>query len=202
MTRRYDSPLPAELTPGQLTLYHAIAHGPRSSQAGLVPITDDDGRLLGPFAAMAISPALGEAVQALGAAIRFSTSLPPTVRELAILMVAVRRDCAFEWIAHERAATAAGLTRSQLEALARGARPDDLDTAEAAAWTVMGALCSRGGLDEAEFAAAIAVLGDTQLVELVWLHGYYSMLADALGTFDPQSLSAAREAAGRAEPRG
>jgi 4-carboxymuconolactone decarboxylase len=89
---RLDLMAPAELSPAQRALYDAITGGPRTSQAGIVPITDPEGRLLGPFAVMLLSPEVGNAVQQLGAKIRFGTAL--TGRERAILSVAGVLRCA------------------------------------------------------------------------------------------------------------
>jgi hypothetical protein len=69
-----------------------------------VPITDSDGRLLGPFAVMLLSPEVGNAVQQVGAKIRFSTTLTGRERELAILSVAGVLRSDFERLAHEPAA--------------------------------------------------------------------------------------------------
>jgi 4-carboxymuconolactone decarboxylase len=45
-----------ELDQAQRAVYDAITGGPRASQRGTVPITDPEGRLLGPFAVMLLSP--------------------------------------------------------------------------------------------------------------------------------------------------
>ena len=55
-----------------------------------MPITDEAGRLLGPFAVMLLTPEVGNAVQQVGAKIRFATALTARERELAILAVAGR----------------------------------------------------------------------------------------------------------------
>lgn len=176
---------PDELDPDQRVLYERIVGGPRKAQAGQVPIVDGSGALLGPFGLMTIAPRIGDAVQGVGAALRFAAELPPLVREAAILLVATARDCRFEWFAHEAAARAAGLDDDQLAALAAGRLPSRLEAADAAALRVVAALLAAGTLDDAEYGAAIAELGERRLAELVWLVGYYSMLALALAVFDP-----------------
>jgi 4-carboxymuconolactone decarboxylase len=95
---RLDLIAPAELDPAQRALYDAITGGPRASQAGTVPITDADGRLLGPFAVMLLAPEVGNAMQQVGAKIRFGAALTGRERELAILSVAgVLRSAASGW---------------------------------------------------------------------------------------------------------
>ena len=191
-TGRYLSATPDRLTAAQADVYASITEGPRRATADVVPIIDDDGRLLGPFALMAIAPQLGEAVQALGAALRFHGRFGPVTREVAILAVAAHHRCHFEWFAHEPAARTAGVTDEQLDAVREGAEPPGLDPEAAAAWRALRPMLTEGGLDDDAYAAAIGALGEEGLAELVWLHGYYSMLASALAAFDPVLPAAAR----------
>src|SRR3984957_2886738 len=85
---RLDLIAPADLDDAQRGVYDAITGGPRASQAGTVPITDSAGRLLGPFAVMLLTPEVGNAMQQVGAKIRFAAALTARERELAILTVA------------------------------------------------------------------------------------------------------------------
>src|SRR6202034_3042941 len=97
-------------------LYDAITGGPRASQAGTVPITDADGQLLGPFAIMLLAPAVGDAMQQVGAKIRFGTALTGRERELAILTVAGALSSEFERLAHVPAARALRLAQPPIDA--------------------------------------------------------------------------------------
>nr|WP_243847343.1 carboxymuconolactone decarboxylase family protein [Microbacterium ulmi] len=133
---------------------------------------------------MTIVPSIGDAVQGVGAAIRFRGTLAALVRETAILTVAAHFRCDFEWFAHRAAGADAGLDGDQLEAI-RTAAPADLPPDAAHARAVVQAILRRGRLDDADYARAVEAFGETGLAELVWLSGYYSMLAMALGTFDP-----------------
>jgi 4-carboxymuconolactone decarboxylase len=176
---------PEALTPRQRELYDAIVGGPRRAATGQVPIDDEQGRLLGPFGLMLLSPEIGDAVQRVGAALRFGGSMSARSRELAILTVAATKRSAFEWWAHERAGEAAGLTPGQLQQILDG---DDVAGLEATDETVVRtarSLVRRGNLDDTEFAEADRVLGQDGLAELVWLVGYYSTLALALEVFTP-----------------
>ena len=47
-----------------------------------MPIVDESGRLLGPFAVMLLTPEVGNAVQQVGAKIRFAAALTAREREL------------------------------------------------------------------------------------------------------------------------
>ena len=182
---RLDLIPPAELSPAQRDLYEAIAGGPRASQAGTVPITDADGRLLGPFAVMLLSPEVGHAVQQVGAKIRFGTALTGRERELAILSVAGVLRSDFERLAHEPAARALGLAKEQIDAVLAGRIPDGLSAEEAAAGRLARVMTADRTLSDEDYADGIAALGRERLAELTGLVGYYAARALALAVFRP-----------------
>ena len=128
---RLDLIAPADLDDAQRAVYEAITGGPRASQAGTVPIVDEAGRLLGPFAVMLLTPEVGNAMQQVGAKIRFSSALTGRERELGILAVAGELRSDFERLAHEPAALKLGLTQTQVNAVLSGRVPDGLSADEA-----------------------------------------------------------------------
>jgi 4-carboxymuconolactone decarboxylase len=83
---------PADLDDQQRVLYNAIAGGPRAAGPRLFALTDAAGRLNGPFNAMLFAPEVGTALQELGTAIRYRSSLTARIREMAILAVAAHWD--------------------------------------------------------------------------------------------------------------
>jgi 4-carboxymuconolactone decarboxylase len=182
---RLDLIPPAELAPAQRALYDAITGGPRASQAGTVPITDADGQLLGPFAIMLLSPEVGNAMQQVGATIRFGTALTGRERELAILAVAGALDSEFERIAHVPAARALGLTEPQIDAALDGRAADGLSADEAIVGRLARAMTVDRTLSDEDYAYAVDALGQERLAELTWLAGYYSALALSLAVFRP-----------------
>jgi len=58
----------------------------------------------GPFASLMHHPALAEKVGDLGEYLRFSSTLPGDIREMAILITARSVNQAYEWVAHARIA--------------------------------------------------------------------------------------------------
>jgi AhpD family alkylhydroperoxidase len=182
---RLDLIAPADLDDAQRALYAAITGGPRASQAGTVPITDESGRLLGPFAVMLLTPEVGDAVQQVGAKIRFAAALSARERELAILAVAGVLRSDFERLAHEPAALRAGLTRDQVNAVLSGQVPDGLAGDEALVSRLAQAMTADRNLSDDDYAAGVAALGRERLAELTWLVGYYSALALSLAVFRP-----------------
>ncbi|GIH20491.1 carboxymuconolactone decarboxylase family protein [Rugosimonospora africana] len=175
---------PAGLAPDQRALYDAITQGPRGTETGRIPLTDEAGRLLGPFDVMLLAPRIGDAVQRVGVAVRFGGFATRT-RELAILTVAAAIGSGFEWWSHEPAALAAGISTAQLQQLLDGEVPDGLDERERAVVRFAGVMARDRRLRDEEFAEAKRVLGREDLAVLTWLVGYYGMLGLALEVFAP-----------------
>jgi 4-carboxymuconolactone decarboxylase len=146
-------------------------------------LTDDEGRLHGPFNAMLYSPAVGAPLLELGAAVRFRTGFTARERELATLVVAARRRSDFEWYSHERIGLRAGVTVPELAAIRSGSRPPLADARERVVYEVARALADEGDLGDPLYAEAVATLGRALLVELVTLVGYYTALALQMKVF-------------------
>lgn len=172
---------PADLDAEQSALYERIAGGPRAAGPQHFALTDDDGALRGPFNAFLLAPAIGDAAQELGAALRYRGSLPNRAREISILLVARHFHSPFEREAHERVGSAAGLREPELRALREG-RVDGFSCVEGAAARLTLALLD-GDLDDAGWQDASAAIGAAGIFEVSTLVGYYGMLALQLRTF-------------------
>ncbi|QAY61714.1 carboxymuconolactone decarboxylase family protein [Microbacterium protaetiae] len=181
MSSRLPRLTPDALDAAQRTLYDAIAAGPRAQGAQHFDLTAADGSLRGPFNAMLFSPALGTALQEVGAAVRYRTSLSDRARELAILLVATRWNSAFERESHEAIGRAVGLTDSEIAATRNSDAAPFSGIEHTVARTVLALL--DGDLDDAAWAAASRDLGTAAVVELTTLVGYYSTLALQLRVF-------------------
>jgi 4-carboxymuconolactone decarboxylase len=172
-----------EMTAEQVDLYREILAGPRGQGPRAVQLSSGAGGLAGPFNAMLYAPAVGHALQELGAAIRFRTKLTPRIREMAILVVAKAWNSGYEQASHELIGRDAGLTEAELDALRADQDPKFADEQESAAYSAVRALTVARDLDDQEYAAAIAALGEEGLVELSTLVGYYATLALQLRIF-------------------
>jgi 4-carboxymuconolactone decarboxylase len=184
---------PSTLDAEQRSLYDAIAGGRRAQGPQLFRLTDEAGRLEGPFNAFLLQPRLGAALQALGSSVRYDTGLDDRCREIAILTVAAHWRSDFEWYAHEAVARAAGLTEADLSAI-RDSRPDALSGPEAVVARTAAALLTRGDLTDPEYRTATDHLGPDGLFELLTLVGYYATLALQLRVFRVPAPDAAQEA--------
>lgn len=176
---RLPHPRRDELPESAQLVYDAIL----STRSAAAPsVADGEGRLAGPFNAMAqASQGIGMALQELGSAIRFRGTLPDRSRELAILTVAAARSCEFEWWAHSAGAAAVGLSDDMLESIARGDAGffagDDAVVHRAVTELLDGDLSQQTYLDAAQ------ALGEAGVIDLTILVGYYGTLATMLRVF-------------------
>ncbi len=175
--------LPEDLGPDQASLYEKIVGGPRAQDQTVSPAVDPDGSLRGPFGPMLLSPALGVHMQALGAAIRYESSLPARIREAVILMVANHDESSFEWSAHHPIAIAAGLNTADVTAIRAGWAPSGESPQEAALLVAATALCRGEPLTDTAYTHVVASAGEKALFELCALVGYYRMLALTMRVF-------------------
>lgn len=88
------------------------------------------GGLSGPFNVLPRSPEMGELAQKLGAQLRFHSTLPGRLRELAILITARYWSAQYEWYAHRRFAIEEGVSPATADAIAAGKRPRSLQPDE------------------------------------------------------------------------
>ncbi len=168
---------PSELDVPQHALYESIMTSRRAAVTGRPPLTDEAGRLHGPFNALLFNPSLGQALQQLGSEVRFHTAPSPRARELAILEVAVAEHSSYEWLVHELAGRDAGLSAEEIAAIRSGAPAPTLSPEEAGARAVVQTLVRGGDLSQQQFEAASEALGLAYVLDLVVLVGYYRLLA-------------------------
>lgn len=174
---------PDDMSAEQRELYDKFATGRRAQPGNPFTLVHPDGGLTGPANAWLLSPPVGRALEHVGGTMRFELTLSARCREIAILLVAFRRDSAFELYAHRSAARAAGLRDAEIEALAVPPGPSFASSDERTVQTTTNALLANGTLDAAEYADAVASLGERGLLELVVLVGYYQLLATQLAVF-------------------
>ena len=96
------------LTDEQAELYEALLSRPEVAKLGLI----------GPFGVWMHAPDLGKAMSALGGKVRFATSLPNNVTEVAICTTGAFHRAKFEFAAHRGLAIRAGVDEAALDRLA------------------------------------------------------------------------------------
>jgi len=164
--RRFG-PLPLEaMTPAQREVADAILTGPRQSSTGL----------RGPFEALLHSPGLADPAQRVGEHIRFRSTIPPALNEMAILLTARRWTAQFEWYAHRQMALDAGLDPAVADAIAAGQRPE-LDADGDAVYEFTSQLLTSGTVTDAAWDGVVSRFGKRGAIDLIGAAGYYTMVS-------------------------
>lgn len=167
---RIHFPTPDDMSPEQRQVFDKIVSGPR-------------GTLVGPLRAALHNPVLADRWQQLGQVLRFETSLPPALNELAILLTARRWNSVLEWAIHERDATREGLDATWIDAIRIGKIPDfGAQDAAAEIYDYVCQLLNLGTTDQPAYDAVRLRWHEVGVVELTAVVGYYSMVAMTLNT--------------------
>lgn len=176
---------PDALNDAQRRIFDAITKGPRMKNTGsnIGVKLDAPTGLPGPFNAWMYSPVIGNLTQELGAALRFSNSLPNNLLEIAVMMVGKHWLAQFEFWAHARLARAAGVSDSIIEAIRTGAEPQFDKADENQIYLFAREFLDTKRVSDATFAATRAVIGENGLVDLIMLMGYYTIVSMTLNCF-------------------
>src|SRR5712691_748742 len=169
---RYD-----ELDPDGQQVWEAVV-GTRGGQ-----LTNEHGGLVGPFNAFVHAPGVGQHLTALGARVRYNTSIERRLSELAIITVGARWKAEFEWWAHARMARRHGVPDAVVDAIERGEEPAFEAYDERTVYAFAAQLVKTGHVPQAAYDATRELLGDAGLVELVSLCGYYTLVSFLLNAF-------------------
>jgi len=175
---------PETLNAEQKQVYDTIAGDKRRQATRRFAMTNDDGTLTGPFNTLLYAPGVGDAVQRLGGALRFESSLPGHLRELAILMVAARWRANYEWYAHAPIAAREELDESVIAAIKDGELPEDAPDDVLTVCQFVSELVHTRRVTEATYVKTREMIDERGLVELIAVVGYYSLIAGLLNTFE------------------
>jgi len=153
-----------EMTPAQKTMMEHLASGPRRGAGG-------------PFNVLLRSPEMGDIVQEFGAKMRFSSSLPRKLNEMAIIIVGRYWTSHYEWNAHRTAAADAGLKEPIIQSIAAGKRPAGMDDDETRIYNFATELLNTHQVSDATFKAVKDKFGEQGVVDLIGVMGYYQLVS-------------------------
>jgi len=168
----------------QQKLFHSITSGKRGEGRTPETFLTTEGGMKGPFNAWFFSPVFGEAVQRLGEVVRFENSIPPPLREMAILVVAAKWQAHYEWWVHEKIARKEGLDKNVIIDLKAGVPPDFTHPSEAVVYNFAKELIDQRRVSDKHYTEAIELLGEAGVVELVTLLGYYTLISMVINVFE------------------
>jgi 4-carboxymuconolactone decarboxylase len=156
-----------QLTPEQKTMVNDLLSGTRTS-------------LNGPFNALLRSPDMGNLSQKLGEYLRFRTSVPQRLNEMAILLTAKSWSSQYEWYAHKTLALTAGLNAAVIDDIQAGRRPPRMQADETVIYDFSAEMREHHRVTDATFKAAVTLLGEKGVVDLVAVMGYYDLISMVL----------------------
>src|SRR5207249_2268856 len=157
-----------EMTPAQKTMMEHLFAGERRGAGG-------------PFNVLLRSPEMGDLAQQFGAAVRFNSSVPPKLNEMAIIITARYWTSQYEWQAHHRAALQAGLSPAIADAIAQGKRPTGM-AKEEAVYNFCSELLNTKQVSDATYKAAKDSVGERGVVDLIGVMGWYHTVSMLLNT--------------------
>ncbi len=140
-------------------------------------LAGERGGMNGPFNVTLRSPEMGDLAQKLGAQLRFHSSLPNRLNELAILMTARFWTAQYEWSAHKKNALAAGLSPAVVEAIRDGKRPSPMQPDEEAVYNFGDELLRTRQVSDAAFKGVVDKFGERGAVDLTGVMGYYCFVS-------------------------
>ena len=161
----------------QRAYWESVVSGPRGLSLG--PSPSSLGAL---FDTWLRAPTAGQPAAQLGEQLRFFGTLDDSLREMVTLTVAAHWRAAFEFWAHAKAATSAGLSEKVIDALRDGRTPP-LSDQELLVYSAVGDLLQAKNIDDTVYDHLRSLLGEPALVELVMVVGYYSMVCISMRAF-------------------
>ncbi|HLG57424.1 MAG TPA: hypothetical protein VI485_18930 [Vicinamibacterales bacterium] len=157
------------MTPEQKKMFENLISGERRGAAG-------------PFNVLLRSPEMGDLAQQFGASMRFHSSMPRKLNELAIIITARHWTSHYEWYAHRRAAQEAGLSQAIIDAVATGKRPSGMTPEEEAVYTFCTELLTTKQVSDRTFQTTKEQFGERGIVDLIGVTGYYQLVSMLLNT--------------------
>jgi 4-carboxymuconolactone decarboxylase len=125
-------------------------------------------------------PALTKEFLRFNVHLLFRSTLPPRLRELAILRVAHRTDSEYEWFQHVKMGLREGLTEDEIAGVQRGDAANEFDRT---VLTGVDELMDSYELSDATWSALSARFDERQRMDFVFTIGCYITVAIALKTF-------------------
>ena len=170
-------PLKAEqLTPAQKAYADLIAAPPRNAKFGNPP-----------YRAYITNPDLAPKLTALSEYLRWNSSLPPRLSELAILITAREWTAQYEWFAHYPLALKGGLDPKVADTIAAGKRPDSMKDDEAALYDLATALYRDRKVSDPVYKAALEKFGERGIMDIIGIIGYYDLVSMTLITMQAEA---------------
>ncbi len=154
----------------QLDIYNEIVNGPR-------------GDVVGPIKVWLNNPKFAKNAQKVGQYIRYESSLPSRLSELAIITTGRCWSSEFEWEQHAPLAQKAGIDINYINLIAKGERPSFIKDDEQVVFDFSVECNLLKDVGEELYNEAIDLLGQSSVIDLVATCGYYNLISMTINTF-------------------
>ncbi len=168
---RLELPAESDFTPAQRAARDEVVAGRR-------------GKVPAPMIAWLRNPQIAARTQKLGELLRYDTSLGPNLLELAILVCARHWTAHVQWKAHKIYALEAGIGREIVADIAARRVPAFADEKQRVVYDFSTSLLSTSRVPTELYDRVLALLGETAVVELTVLLGYYCIASFTLNVFE------------------
>ena len=136
------------------------------------------------FQALLNSPQATATMVAMGAYVRFETPLPARTKVLAVLVTAREADGDYVWTVNQSQAVSAGVEQGIIDAINEKRAPQGLNAEDAAIVGFTQELLRQHRVSDTTFQTVQSRLGDSGVVDLLVLIGYYNSLSHALSALE------------------
>ena len=167
----------------QKAFFKNLTQGKRAGGSGVDRFLTPEKGVKGPFNAWLYRAKLGDTAQRLGEMLRYEGELPPQSRELAILVVAAEWEAKYEWWAHEKIGRSVGLDDEIIASIKGGQKPLFNNSDQEVVYDFTLELIKTRNVSDSLYHRAIELLGETMVVELVMLIGYYTLISMTMNVF-------------------
>ena len=142
------------------------------------------GGLRGPYGVLMHSPKLAARVAATGAYVRFESSVPKALQEVAILATTREIRSQYAFTAHARLAREAGVSEATIGAIAQGTAPGGISGDEDVVVRYSLELLRDHKVSDSTFGAVKDRFGIQGMVDLTGLIGHYLLVGQFLAAFE------------------
>ncbi|MFN4089220.1 MAG: carboxymuconolactone decarboxylase family protein [Alphaproteobacteria bacterium] len=181
---RFAQLSPDQMSDAQKKAAEAILAGAKKADGPGGRYMAQSGQFPGPYNFLLRSPELAMRWRGLAEYIRFDTSVPLRLNELAILIQARWWTAQFEWWAHEPLAVRAGLAQSIADDIKVGRRPKAMQPDEEAVYDFCTEMMENRRVGDATFAKLKAQFTEQQIADLVAVTGFYATVSMILNTVE------------------
>ena len=181
---RFAQLSPDQMSDAQKNAAEAILAGAKKADGPGGRYMAQSGQFPGPYNFLLRSPELAMRWRGLAEYIRFDTSVPLRLNELAILIQARWWTAQFEWWAHEPLAVRAGLAQSIADDIRVGKRPSAMQPDEEAVYDFCTEMMENRRVGDATFAKLKAQFTEQQIADLVAVTGFYATVSMILNTVE------------------